>query len=169
MTILRHCSLALAAIAAGCSSVSVESDYDDRVDFTLFQTYAWPPQPALSEAVQARGGGDFLIERIQDAVDEELQAKGMREVAVSEANLLVTHRIGVVEKLQVNDPFFSYDQYTTYEEGTLLIDLEDARTKKLLWRGTGQTRLKEIDEPEEREERVREVVRAILAQYPPER
>jgi hypothetical protein len=48
-----------------------------------------------------------------------------------------------------------------------VIDFVDAQRKQLVWQGTGQTRLRRSSTPQRREQRVREVVNAIRARYPP--
>ena len=62
----------------------------------------------------------------------------------------------------------SHTTVRQYEQGTLLLDLIDPESKQLIWRGTGQTRLRDLKTPEEREARVREVVDRILERFPPE-
>jgi hypothetical protein len=97
-------------------------------------------------------------------------------VAAPNAGVLVTHHISVESEFRVNtahdgyrygDPMSSSTTVQEYKQGTLLIDLIDAERKQLVWRGTGQTRLRKSSTPEQREQRVREVVNAIMARYPP--
>ncbi len=151
----------LTLFLAACSNVTVNADYEPETDFSAFDTYAWFPQTPTSTV------SEILIERIQNAVNAELDGKGMKRVEPGEASLMINQRVSVTEKLQVNDPYFAYDRFQTYEEGTLLIDLVDPKTNRLVWRGTGQTKLKELKTAEERTSRVNEVVGAVLAQYPP--
>ena len=54
-----------------------------------------------------------------------------------------------------------------YEEGTLLLDFVSPRDRQLIWRGSAQSRLRDIKTPEKREARVREVVGKILERFPP--
>jgi len=158
-TLLR---LALMAVAlSSCSGVKTRSDYTEGTDFSIYKTYAWLPQhptPDISEIV---------IRRIQSAVDGELAKDGLELVPAADADLMVTQKSGVQEKVQVNDPYYSYDAYDVYEQGTLVIDLVDAKDKKLVWRGTGEMRIAEDVAMEEREERIQKVVSAVLGKYPP--
>jgi hypothetical protein len=50
-----------------------------------------------------------------------------------------------------------------YKQGTLIIDLIDASTKELVWRGVGKSEITN----EDREEQIKQVVSDILAKYPP--
>jgi hypothetical protein len=161
--------LTLAAVLSACSGIRVRSDFDSRTDFSAYRTYAWLTKRPPSQPARAPEVSDILMERIQRAVAGELAGKGLRRVKEEAASLLVTHHVSIEEKLQFTDPYFAYDRVKTYEEGTLLIDFIDAKTQQLVWRGSGQTKLREAPTPEERDQRVKEVVDAILAQYPPKK
>ena len=52
-------------------------------------------------------------------------------------------------------------------EGTLIIDMIDASTKQLVWRGSATGVLDENPSPEKVTQNVNNAVAAILAQYPP--
>jgi hypothetical protein len=148
---------------AACSSVKVDADYETDTDFEFYTTYAWAPQPAPNTPLIS----DLVVERIKSAVDRELGVKGLKKDVPDQASMQVKYRISIAEKLQVNDPYYAYNQFQTYEEGTLLLDFVDTKTRNLVWRGSGQTRLKELKTPEERTQRINKVVGAILDQYPP--
>ena len=56
---------------------------------------------------------------------------------------------------------------TAYEQGTLVIDLVDRRTKKLVWRGTAQAALSETPSKAEREATIDEAVKKMFEKFPP--
>jgi hypothetical protein len=181
--------LSLIALTTGiaCSTLKVSSDWDAEVDFSKIQTYAWIGQDS---GVQGFGGeGSLLDQRIRKAVHETLATKGFSEVDRKEADVLVSYHINVENKLDVQTiqrgygygyggggRYRSYgggagysDTYVTeYEEGTFLLDLVEPNRMELVWRGSAQSRITQQSTPEKREERVREVVGKVLAQYPPE-
>jgi len=171
---------ALGLVVPGCSSFQVHSDYNPDVDFAQYGSFAWLPRPAEGDKSAQVDG--LLYQRIERAVNNNLAAKGMRLVDdQADASLLVTEHINVEQKLQVNTTNYGYGygrwgyygggyQQTNvdqYEEGTLMIDFIDAKSKQLVWRGTAQSRLRNLKTPEERNKRVREAVNAILERYPP--
>lgn len=171
---------ALAFALPGCSSFQVHSDYNPEVDFGQYGTYAWLPRPTDGDRSPQNDG--LLYQRIERAVNANLAAKGMRLVDdQADASLLVTEHIDVEQKLRVNTTNYGYGygrwgyygggyQQTNvdqYEEGTLMLDFIDAKSKELVWRGTAQSRLQKLKTPEERNKRVREAVDAILERYPP--
>jgi hypothetical protein len=159
---LRSLALLLALVLYGCSGIRVQTDHDAEADFEAFTSYAWLPP-------EDRGATDPLLDgRIQRAIDDELAAKGLRLVSPDKASLLATFRVSVGETFQVNDPYYSIFPYDVYPKGTLVVDLMDPRANALIWRGVGETRVRELKTPEEREQRIRDVVAAILAKYPPD-
>ena len=58
-------------------------------------------------------------------------------------------------------------QVTTYEEGTLLLDVVDGRTNELVWRGAASTRINPDRTPQERTELIRTAVQKMLKDFPP--
>jgi len=164
---------------AGCATVSVNYDYDQNAAFGNFRTYAWLGSPAGTQANPAtsRLGSDLLDGRIHEAVDYEM---GIHNITASEnPDLLVKYYLGTEDKVQVTDWGYRYSDYywghggrqidvTQYTEGTLVIDLVDAATKTLVWRGsaTGSVDGRQRT-PAELQERVNNIVAKIFANYPP--
>ncbi len=67
-----------------------------------------------------------------------------------------------------NKPTGKATETTEYKEGTLVIDVLDPKTDKLLWRGVSNGKLPKIISAEGREAGVKKVVEKILARFPPE-
>ena len=55
----------------------------------------------------------------------------------------------------------------SYEESSLMIDIIDAKSKKLVWRGTSKRVMPSLDTPQERRSYIHETVAAVLAKFPP--
>lgn len=160
---------------ASCSSVRVYSDYDKNVDFNQYKTYAY-----LKSGVDKVEISDLDKRRILKAIDEQMLAKGFTKSETPDlfVNIFTKER----EQVDVNqfnagwgygwgfgwNPFF-YGGNTTsvnrYTEGTLFIDLIDAKKKELIWQGEGEgTLTKNVDK---KDAVVKEFVYKILSQYPP--
>ena len=60
--------------AASCSQVIVSYDYDKNANFTAFKTYGWH---AIERTVEMN---DLVINRVKEAVNRELEARGFRQV-----------------------------------------------------------------------------------------
>jgi hypothetical protein len=56
-----------------------------------------------------------------------------------------------------------------YEEGTLVLDIVNAKSNQLMWRGSAQAEINRQLKPEEREKRLQEAIGKILAQFPPKK
>lgn len=54
-----------------------------------------------------------------------------------------------------------------YEEGILIIDFVDAKTKKMFWRGTAKANVENVDTPEKSWTIIKAAVNEILKKYPP--
>lgn len=172
--------ICFAALAAGCSSISIKNDFDREADFTAYRTFAWLQEPvtAIGDADAARQKNTLLDKRIRTAVETELQAKGMT-VNTENPDLLVVYHTGVDNKIDVTDWGYSYptryggwyggsnvDVYE-YKEGTLIVDLIDSKSQQLVWRGDATKTLEDNPSPERMEQNLREVVGRMFANYPP--
>jgi hypothetical protein len=111
-------------------------------------------------------------------VEAELQGRGMT-ADTENPDLLLVYHTGVDSKINVTDWGYTYptryggwygdrdvDVYQ-YEEGTLIVDLIDAKTHQLVWRGTATKTLEDNPSPERMEQNLREVVGKMFASYPP--
>ena len=162
-------------LALACASYGVRTDYDLETDFSEFESYRWlEPPPARDPRLE----NDLIRKRIRRAVDDELAAKGLTPREAGEPDLFVTYHAIIERKVDIETTHYGYgyrrygSRYSEvyareYEVGTLIIDLVDADSRELVWRGSGQAQLNQDVSPERREQRVRAVVAAILADYPP--
>jgi len=154
-------------VLTGCTIIKVRSDFDPKADFSEYETFAWLEQDPPAEASTDPMISELVLDRIHVAVDRGMAAQWMQMVPAEEAQLLVAYHISIEQRVQITDPYYAYDTAKTYDEGTLVIDFIDAKTNKLVWRGVGQTRLRSYKTPEQRQQRVDEVVDKIFEQYPP--
>ena len=167
--------LVLAPAIVGCSDVRVSTDYDPSVDFTTFDTFSWTSSPF---AHSARGGvpDDRLAAQIRNDVADVLGDKGLTLTGRSEASVLVSHHVTVEPRVAVHRRYtatrsgvrhYSRSWIEEYERGTLVIDVVDAATNQLVWRGSARSRLPDGRTAEQRNRLVRDAVERILARFPP--
>jgi hypothetical protein len=186
-------SLAVALIAglllAGCSTLSVVSDYDPAFDFSQLRSYAWlQPGPAATGDPRL-DGNTLLRDRVHAAVDAELAARGLKRLEdKTAADVLVTYTVTLDRRTSVRTINHAYgyapwgppgyhfpgpyalgtDTYVyEYDEGTLIIDLVTPEERRLIWRGSGTDELRLRQTPGENAAAVRETVAAILEGFPP--
>lgn len=174
MKAIKLLPLLLLFVLGACSSVRVYSDFDKNVDFSQFKTYAF--QKSGIDRVQV---SELDKKRILRAIDAELSKKGMTKSDTPDilVNILTKER----EKLDVNQFNagwgygwgYGWNPYlwggntfvTSSTEGTLYIDLIDAKKKELVWEGQGVGYLTE--NRARKEEQINEFVSKIMAQFPP--
>jgi len=174
MKTFRFLPLLLLFIVASCDSVQVYSDYDKSVDFKQYKTFAF-----MKSGIDKVEISDLDKKRILNAIDRQMQSKGFTKS--ENPDLLVNIFTKSREEVSVNqfnagwgygwgygwNPYMYGGQTTVSSstEGTLYIDLIDAKKKELIWQGEGTGTLsKNMDE---KDAIVNDIVTQILAQYPP--
>jgi hypothetical protein len=176
-TVLLMC---LAILLSGCSSLSVNYDWDNEAAFPSYRTFAWVQQGTMpvGDAQAALARNSLLDQRIKRAVNTQLEGKGMR-LDEQNPDLLCAYHTGVQEKVNVTDWGYRYgDAYwgyggrnldvTQYTEGTLIIDLIDANTTQLVWRASASKVIDDNVSPEKAEYEINNIVKEMLKPYPPE-
>src|SRR5690554_810471 len=174
MKTLKFIPLLLLFVFTSCSTVRVATDYDKEVNFNQYRSFAFY-KPGVDKAQIS----DLDKKRILRAIEENLQAKGMNKS--ENPDLLVSIFTKEKERVDVYNNNFGYGwgwspwyyggyyggtSVSSTPEGTLYIDLIDAKTNNLVWQGMGSADLV-THNMERKEERIQEIVMKILAEYPP--
>lgn len=181
--------VAIILVLGSCSGVKVTSDYDNRVDFTQYKTFEYYGWAEESDKIL----NDLDKRRIEEAFGAEFKARGLTPVK-SGGDLIVSLFIVVEQKQQTTANTTSMGGYggyggyyggyygrgpgygwgtghstTTistydYEVGTLVCDVFDKESEKLIWEGIANGTIKE--NPNNREKNIPKTVKAIMATYP---
>jgi hypothetical protein len=175
---LMLCLLAFISFCS-CTSVKVTTDYDKSVDFSKYKTYTIYKLTTNGESIS-----DLNKDRIINAIKAEMARKGFTE-AETDPDLLVHATTALISKKNVTATtnYYRYNSYYrpyswgpnyggtvtyneyNYKEGTLIIDILDANSKKLIWQGIGD---KEIDKPsKDIDKKINEAVAGIMDDFPP--
>lgn len=165
----------LTAALAGCSpTLAVKSQAMPWANLSSYRTYEWAAQPAT--ALRQTGDESAVLDwRIRAAIDDGLAARGYRRAAGNPPDVLVAYDVVVREKN--TDSFRGYFGYLSqggrkglgdafvegYDEGTLVIELVDQRTRDVAWRGSASG----VIDPAHPGRRVDQAVGEILARLPP--
>ena len=173
MRAIKFLPLLLVFVFASCSTVRVATDYDTEVNFSQYNSFAF-----FKPGIDKSQISDLDKRRILRAIETELSAKGMTK---SESpDLLVSIFTKENERINVYNNNFGWgwgwnpywyggfygNTVSRTTEGTLYIDLIDAKTNNLVWQGIGKSELVTRN-VEKKEARIREIVREILIKYPP--
>ncbi|HQQ75962.1 MAG TPA: DUF4136 domain-containing protein [Thermoanaerobaculia bacterium] len=169
--------LAAAVVSAvgHASSITVESKADPAADFSRYKSYSWTEMKEVrSEAVK---------KRIMSAVDAQLQRKGfVRTDGGGDLKVAVHPSLSKEYPTNSYDPGWEYGWGTwappfgdigtgsalgaSIPIGTVMVDLVDASTKKLVWRGAARSPLDSEASAEKRQELVDDAMKKLFKTFP---
>ena len=161
--------LAIAA-AAGCAPIHVHA-YAERGSVFSYRTYAWAPDEAFATGDPRLDNNEFFSEQVRTSVDRELAGRGFEKTPSATADLLVHFHATISQEIEIA----STDRFehcyncgaTIYDAGTLVIDLVDARTSRLVWRGWVEKLNPVIDNQDWMDETIDWAVARIMKKLPP--
>jgi hypothetical protein len=174
--------LVMAMLCATASAEKIRVHYDKSVDFAKYKTYGWAPVGAVAHPMLALD--------IVGAVDQEMAARGLTKVP-SNPDLLV-QIYGAVDtevSMTSNNPIYNatggippfdpsmtspgdslyWDGYygnstVVVHPGQLIIDIIDAKAKKLIWRGMGSEAIS--NNPDKLMDEANSTVSKLFKEYP---
>lgn len=183
---MRYLVLLVAGVLlSGCATTSPVVDYDSSQDFQKYRTFAFISDNPLLIDDGASGVSPLLQGRLMNTATTILQAEGYVQAASREdADFMIGFTIGARDKMSVSSypefyrpyyshwgwggPYYGHNdvEVTQYTQGILAVDLYDVSTRKPVWHGVAT---KKITGSMRRnpDEAVREILGAILADFPP--
>ena len=162
MKLISTLRLALIAGLIGCASAQINTDFDSSAQFGNYDTYAWMETPRM-EAMQQ---GTLFDRPLRLAVEEQLAAKGLRKANTNgEADILLVYHAGVKDKLDVQQWGYFGRRWDVreYQQGTLVIDVVDAKSKSLVWRATATD---EVSRSGASREKIARTVQKMFERFP---
>ncbi|MGI9627432.1 MAG: DUF4136 domain-containing protein [Longimicrobiales bacterium] len=182
----RPLIFALVLAMGGCATTNLSTDYNPNADFSAYNTFAWLEDPGTVD--DARLTGDLVSRRIQLAIETAMIERGFNKVdAPEDASVAVGYHASLSDRVDVTTmqtyngywgrhgwgyPGYWGTSHTTtneYTEGTLIVDVFDTSTRELAWRGVAEGRVRDAAEPTERQERLTDILRDLLSDFPPGR
>jgi hypothetical protein len=161
----------------GCAS-NVVTDYDSGAAFSNYSS--WDFAPAKKE------GGDYVTldgSRIRKAIEREMDRENLQQVATDEADLLVAWQVVTEERLERGGSGLGFGlgfgsgnfgwgvsapaPIKQVEEGKLVVELVDAKTRQVVWRSASRRYLNESQSSESRQALIDEIVADMFEEYPP--
>lgn len=151
-------------------AADIKTDYDRSADFNSYKTYSW-------EKVQTRD--PLWVDRIRSAIDSQLATKGWTRM--DSGGQVAVMAIEMTRDQRTLNTF--YDNFgrgwrwggglgtatttvDTYKVGTLVLDMFDANTKKLIWRGSSSDTLS--DNSDKNIKNLDKDVQRMFEHFPPE-
>jgi hypothetical protein len=166
------CTLFFLATLGAAFAQHVKTDFDHHANFSQYKTYSW-------QAVKS--SNSLWDARIKSGVDAQLAAKGWTQVENGGDVTIVA--IGTTHTERTLQTFYDgfgggwrwrgfggMGEATTteqdYKEGTLVVDMYDAKTKQLIWRGSAEDMLS--DKADKNEKNLDKGVAKMFKKFPPE-
>ena len=175
--LLQFAAVAASALGVmGCATMNVSSHATRGLDFSHYRTYDWGPADALPTGDPRLDQNPFFQDHVQGAVEKQLAAKGFERSTSETPDLLIHYHASINQRIDVNridrDYGYCYDEncqvrVIEYEAGTLVLDLVDTRTNRLVWRGWAQDSVEGVLTNQDRMARnIDEAVRRMLRRLP---
>ncbi|MFD2569698.1 DUF4136 domain-containing protein [Spirosoma soli] len=172
------------------TKAQVATDFDKSVDFTKYKTFAWcTPDIQVGNNPVYRSG--LITKNIETTLADELGKRGLT-MNPENPDLLVgfhtytekkTNTYSTATPYPMYYPFgfragwryYPYGfgnwpyawnnniQHVQYTEGTLLVDIVDAHTKQLIWRGSVEG---DVSNPKRIEKEVAKGIHKVMKDYP---
>ncbi len=170
-------------LAAGCAGRQVTTDYSPATGFSRYRTFALvsPPDTAAQQLID---------QRVRNAVQAQLTGKGLTETDRQTADLYVGY--GMVDRTHkdvytyrdgwgwgggwgwrnyrwgVAWPMTTQRRVETYTDGTVVVNLIDAKTKKVVWTGqVADVVSLPVGNPATATRQIDEAVAKLFTKYPP--
>ena len=150
---------------------SVSYDVDRSANFPRFRTYAWTRGTELADQLHHA--------RVVRSIEGQLATKGLTKVQPdANPDVLVAYHTSFDRNLQISafgsgwgGPRFGglrSGTATTQEilTGTLVVDIIDARTNTLAWRGMASGDINTTARPEQRDKNINRAVQKMFKNYP---
>ncbi len=174
------CAICSLFVFTGCSTITINSDYDSSEEFTWYKTFALYdgaelPDNALNKYPQLR-------QYVDEVVREVLLEKGFIHEETGDTDFIV-YTYGILTGVKQSIQLYSYrakwrgdsiSRGRTAVELTqvaLVIDVVntmDQENKKLTWRGGGGRVVEEVIDDEATRKRLKKNITKILAEFPPD-
>jgi len=184
------CAVLVMASATACASPKIGYDYDRSANFTAYHTYDWVAG-RQEETGDKRVDNSQVDIRLRIAIDSQLKMKGYVHPVNGQPDFYVAYHVGLNDLTpDISTQYYSdgmagkafrYSadtrsagqkdpppiQADTFLTGSLLIDIFDAASNKLVWRGTAAGEIDPGLTSKERDQRARTIIHDIISHFPP--
>ncbi|HSC67218.1 MAG TPA: DUF4136 domain-containing protein [Cellvibrio sp.] len=176
-------------LLAGCSSQpNVETDHQADFDFSSLKVFeVAETKQNTQESILV---SPFTLSHIHSALSGELAKRYQGVEAGAKPDFTVSYHVVIEEKIDPHSydalygygygygyygrgyyrpwPYYGYGTgVRVYNQGSLIIDIVDAKTGKPIWRGVSEKRLGRSMAPQQQREVLSAAVTEVLAHFPP--
>ena len=175
----RRLALVTAALAAlalsGCATMNVSSHIERGVDFAQFRTWDFGPADALPTGDPRLDNNPFFKDYLEGAVGKALEGRHYARVTSGTPDLLVHYHANISKTFDINgvDNRYGYcssdcePRFIEYEQGTIVLDVVNTQTNRVVWRGWAQENINGvIDNQELLRKEVHKAVTRMMELFP---
>ena len=160
--------IVLAALPALALAQKVNIEFDQAADFSHFKTFYM--NPGQLNARNPNLNSDLVRKNIQTEIRKRLTEKGLTEVTSGARDLNVGFTLGAARRREVDvypvGWWGARRIVTPYTQGTLVINLRDAKQRALVWRAVA---VEEKSDAAHIESKLPDMVKKSFEQYPPKK
>jgi len=174
----------LLLLVQACSSIKVSQDYDATYTFSNLNTFAWKENKDKEYGIK---DNDLVDNRIRTAIVSHLYDRSFNLIESKTPDFYISYHVSIKQNYDSGgsrtgfsfgiSSFGSHggigistgSSSRAYNEGTLLIDVTDPSTNKLIWRGISTQPVSDHTNPSESISNIDETVNKILTLFPPEK
>ena len=182
--ILPSLFLAILFLSKPAFAQDVSFNFDMTADFTKYKTYHWEKHPNSKDL------DDLTMMQLGAALDAELAKKGLTKKNDGNSDLAIVYQVAVKQEKELTTFSSGYStgpgwgagyggfyggggtststtSVNTITTGTLALDMYDASTKKLVWRGIATKTMDVNAKPEKRQKNMAKGAEKLFKKYPP--
>ena len=164
-------------LMTACNSIAnlkTATEYDKSANFAEYGSYKFMNELSYSDTFDNYSGENKRT--IENAIHKQLKRKGLEETEIADLHVnffvIDTHESKSITNTSYRNQRYGgmthLDTYIKeYEQGTLIVDFVDVKSKKLVWRGIGTGVI--TGKQKDMERTINEAVTAVVSQYPPKK
>jgi hypothetical protein len=151
---------------------NVSSHVDADIDFSTYRTYDWGPADALPTGDPRLDKDPIFHDRLQGSIERQLAGRRNPLIRSADPDLLIHYHASVSRRIEVDRDDWRYSvdaEYATrtFEAGTIVIDVVDRHTNRLIWRGWARSNLDDlIGGPDRSAQTIADAVARMLRELP---
>ena len=176
--------IAMLSLATAAFAQDVSFNFDMTADFTKYKTYHWERHPNSKDL------DELMMSQLGAAFDAELAKKGLTKKTDGTSDLAIVYQVAVKQEKELSTFSSGYSMgpgwgggyggyyggggtststtsVYTITTGTLALDMYDAASKKLVWRGIVTKTVDVNAKPEKRQKNMAKSAEKLFKKYPP--
>ena len=159
----------------------VRYNFDDKADFSKYKTYRWEKHPKSLDLDQ------LTLSQLAKGFDAALAQKGLKRVDSEPSDLVIVYQVGHGQEKELTTintgwgygPGWGGGWYggmssgmsttttNTINIGSVALDMYDASTKQMVWRGVASKTIDPKAKPDKRQKNINKAATKMLKNYPP--